>query len=720
MLYSHHTQNQMYRQLTSICGLNPWLDTNSMPRVQMFATHLGQKLVVEGMTERYWQTGVEQELAKSTFSVKMPCNGRVVKIIHRYRQTGDISSIKENPEVLMIYENTETREVGIIVMPGYCAYHPYFGFKYKESKGMSSVREGAYIKEGTIFLDSPGVTEHGNYMYGREMNMVFMSHPATSEDGIVICRDQLEKLAFSIFETRTVEWGKTRFALNTYGTDTEYKCCPDIGDVIRPDGLLMAFREQDTNLSVVDQTVAALRRVHTVFDKRVYANGGGGIVRDIRVITNKDLSGGLAATDQVLDKYIKETQRFYREILTTWKKLFRESNGTLQITKAFGSLLQRCLISAEDEANNRNTKHYKRGPIDDFRVEFVIEYRVVPMEGFKLTDGYGGKGVICHIAEPHEMPMDANGNRADIIMDSYSTLNRTNVGRLYEQYFNAASRDVGREVRRMLGIERWDRKTKVKLIEIMENDRALFMKAWTYLTGYYTLVSPMMHQWYVVEFAELEDDELIDHMTEVVRDHVTIFGPPEFSPEYTDMVEMVQEHYPPTLTELTYTGYSGNQVTTAEKILIGSVHMMLLEKTGDDWSAVDSGRIQHHGVLAKLTRADKHAEAWRPQPGKVGGETEVRLFAANAGRKGVAELIDRNNNPRTHRAAVEAVLQAEFPTNIKTLIDREKIKYGGAKPLQQFNHITMCGGWQMEYQSLKNLPRSVTSVRMPRPEEETV
>jgi hypothetical protein len=48
------------------------------------------------------------------------------------------------------------------------------------------------------------------------------------------------------------------------------------------------------------------------------------------------------------------------------------------------------LISNEDQEGNRTSKQYKRAPIDDFRVEFTIEYEVIPKEGFKLTDSYGG------------------------------------------------------------------------------------------------------------------------------------------------------------------------------------------------------------------------------------------------------------------------------------------------------------------------------------------
>ena len=39
------------------------------------------------------------------------------------------------------------------------------------------------------------------------------------------------------------------------------------------------------------------------------------------------------------------------------------------------------------------------------------------------------------------MPVDEEGNRADIVMDPNSRVNRMNIGGLTEQYINAASRE---------------------------------------------------------------------------------------------------------------------------------------------------------------------------------------------------------------------------------------------------------------------------------------
>jgi DNA-directed RNA polymerase beta subunit len=47
---------------------------------------------------------------------------------------------------------------------------------------------------------------------------------------------------------------------------------------------------------------------------------------------------------------------------------------------------------------------------------------------------------LCQIAKPEDMPVDQNGNRADIIMDPNSTVSRMNLGRVYEMYINITTK----------------------------------------------------------------------------------------------------------------------------------------------------------------------------------------------------------------------------------------------------------------------------------------
>lgn len=272
--------NQLFRDLMGVSGLNPWDGNDSSSRKQMYASHIGQILVINGSTERFCQTGMEREYGKYTFKQTMPVDAEVIKVIQRYPPHLGENRIAMNPQTIVIYEDVNTKEVGMLDLRDYCSYHQYFGFEYKRTRAwFETLRTGALIAAGTVLMDSPSITEDGGYKYGRECNMAFMSHPAVSEDGIAISEDVLPLFSFKTYETRVVEWGSKRFPLNLYGTPDNFKPFPDVGDLIRPDGLLMALRSYNKELAVVQQGIYDLMEPDFIFDKLIYPAGPGKEIR---------------------------------------------------------------------------------------------------------------------------------------------------------------------------------------------------------------------------------------------------------------------------------------------------------------------------------------------------------------------------------------------------------------------------------------------------------
>lgn len=389
--------NEISAKWLGACGLNPFHAYDSSARIQMLSQHLGQMLVVRGAKPRGIQSGMERQYGKYTYKVEMPCNGKILEIIPRYEQTLGPDSIPHNPQTIVVYEADEPneygfREVGIINLVDYCSNHQYFGFRYKKTPEYDKIRAGAWISKGTVFLNSPSVTTDGDYAYGVPANVAFMTHPATSEDGMVVSDSFLSKLGFHTEESRVVEWGRKRFALNLYGNDKVYKPFPDIGDVIRPDGLLMALRDYEpAELAVVEQSVKATQRVDYTFDTKIYANGAGGRVIDIRI--NHDLADFNCAAehmDKQPQKYDEARRRFYKRILDVYTSLRKRLHDQLHISPEFHQLVVQAQSVMAEGGKQRVTKLYRKAPLDTYRVEFVIEYDIVPNRGFKITDLHGG------------------------------------------------------------------------------------------------------------------------------------------------------------------------------------------------------------------------------------------------------------------------------------------------------------------------------------------
>lgn len=295
------------------------------------------------------------------------------------------------------------------------------------------------------------------------------------------------------------------------------------------------------------------------------------------------------------------------------------------------------------------------------------------------------------------MPVDAWGNRAEVIMDGDSTIKRMNVGRVYEQYINATSREVTYQLQAICGVIP---AADVQMHRIMdERVRALVgtgnrTEALNHLLRYYDVVSPIMSN--IVDEALLTakspeqfGDELLD---KVLKDGIELYVPPNSPNMGHEVIRDLRHHFPIPLSPVTYRGGSGKLVTTKVPVLIGSVYIIELEKTGSDWAAVASARRQHFGVLAKLTNADKHSLPWREQPVRLLGEAEVRLFAATIGPQATADLLELPNSPAAQKMIARNILMADKPTAIDKIVDHNIVPRGLSRAGQFIDHILQCSG----------------------------
>ena len=688
-------KNELAGKFLGSVALNPLIQHDSSSRIQMLGSHLGQRLTIEGATERKLQTGIEREYGKYTFRVEMPVNGLILEVIDRYPVTLGQNSINHNPQTTVIYENVETKEVGILHLTDYCSNHQYFGFKYTRKPGVNQIRVGNEIKAGTVFLDSPAIKDEGGYAYGIEANLAYLTMPAGAEDGVIISDEFLPKLGFRTYETRVVEWGKKMFALNAYGDENNYQPFPNIGDYIRDDGILMALRSYDpVDLTIVEQGIHSTRYIDYTFDKCTFAAGPGGRIIDIRV--NHDLADANYAAihmDTQVQKYDNARRQYYMKIMEVWKRLKARRGDSLQISKEFHQLVMLAQSVISEGTKQRVNKLYRKAPLDIYRVEFVVEYLNIPSNGFKITNTHGGKGVFCKIVKAENMPVDAEGNRADIIMEPNGIISRSNPGQLYEQFYNATARDTHKRLCAMIGVKPFTKKIPA-YNEIVKLGEARINEIFQYLYRFYSIISPVQASWFDNNQIEATIPE---YLAEIVEIGIGIYLPTDNQPMSEDIVEQLGREYPSCYGPISYVGNSGRRVTTKYPARIGSVYMLLLEKTGDDWSAVSSGKLQHFGVLSQLTRGDKYSKPARNQAVRVLGEAEGRIMVSYIGPRFMAEMMDRNNNPKTHKMMVEKILRAEKPSNIDSLVNRKEHPFGGSKPLQLLKHILQCGGIKFTY-----------------------
>lgn len=288
------------------------------------------------------------------------------------------------------------------------------------------------------------------------------------------------------------------------------------------------------------------------------------------------------------------------------------------------------------------------------------------------------------------MPVDSNGNRADVVMDPNATISRMNLGRLYEQYINAASRDLRFELQKTFGLTNLSPMPSPKALLNHPN----FAAGWARLMRYYEIVVPGMHAAFVNnQYAKTHEE----HMHYVLSKFIYLYYPPDNPPEGRKIIEQLEKEFKPTYGPVSYVGYSGNRSTTVDPVRIGSMYFLLLEKTADDWNAVSSGKLQNFGVLSQVTNNDRYSSSVRIQPTRVWGETEMRIGVAYVGDHVMAEVHDRNNSISSHKQVLQSVLRADKPSAITMATDRSTNQLGNGRPLQLVKHILLCSGVKFVY-----------------------
>lgn len=666
---------QLMPQLMGAAALSFAAGEDSAPRQAMFGTQISQSLVIDGATPRRCFTGMERRYGTATFSVKMPCNGEIRALVEKFPRTEGADAIKMNPSTVVIFEDVLNRNaLDMVEIPYHHCKHNHYGFKYKLTDAGESLTTRISVEKGTILADSPSVDRHGNYNMGVELNTVYASVPGTIEDGVIISESAIEKLTSTGFEKRNGSWGKKRYPLNLYGTKDNYKPFPDIGETIREDGLLFAFREYDVLLAGVEMCEDQLRTVDHLFDRRVYAIPGAKVVN---VTARKGTSNQKPKTPVGMDvqaaKYHEAECNFYNEITRTVEQM-QKRTGVQVSPRLHRLIVEGYFFRNEPVRGVRPKQMYNLQEIDEWRVDITFEYKVRPNIGSKITNTHGGKGVICAIWPTANMPVDKFGTVAEIIMDANSILKRMNPGGLYEQYFNAHGDQIRREILKMRDAD----------------PKGFYTPAWAYLTQYYKLLSPNILD--VLNSPTEYHGTPKHHIDTIVRETVGNWLPLESPVTLENGARALRREMPLDKGPLTYIGPSGNKVTTKRDIIIGSVYYLVLEKLGDDWSSVASTKLQHFGFPAKINKHDKHSESTRSMPVRIHGESEVRLEVAVCGSQTVARVIEFSNSPPLHKHITSNIMHSSTPSNIESVVTDSKLLDRGGRNLALVYHSLQISG----------------------------
>lgn len=372
-------------------GLAIWATTVSAARQVMFGGHMGQYMVTKGTTVRNNLSGSEREYGKYVFNRKFRHEALIEKVVDKIPPSMG-SSYVENPLRTVIYRDTQHR-YRCLDIPLYHIRHQSYGYRHTLTKNYDRLQEQAIIPEGTIVAQSPNVRPGGAWAYGMEANVAFITDPATIEDGFIASDEFMLRNTYTAVKSSVIEWGGRYVALNLYGDENNYKPFPDIGEKVKPHGILMALRKIDPNLAIIELTPKALMEVDYEFDRRIYATPGA-TVTDIDLLHNPyTKQKSLVGTSAQPMRYYQKSQVYYKNILDTYDRLKREARKN-KVPLSLAPEFQALVVRAMERTHRHESAGklvYRNAELDDFRIDITYSYDVVPGIGHKFT-GTSGDG----------------------------------------------------------------------------------------------------------------------------------------------------------------------------------------------------------------------------------------------------------------------------------------------------------------------------------------
>lgn len=703
---------KMTPELAAVNGFYSYSGNVSGARQQMLGSNLTQNNVVYKPTRKRHRSGLEDEYSKGCWFLEFEEDSIVQEVIPRFtsRVYGDRFDL--NPLDIVIVEQADTNKLDYIALPRYHSIHQQYGFSYVYDQDIySNISKGARFKKGTKVGRSPGVTEDGEWMAGRQLNVAVVTTPAGIEDGLLIREGAADWLRARGIERRTGSCGRKHYPINLNGRAGEYKVLPDIGDYVEPNGLLFATRPFDETLDPIYMMDNRLRTPIYNVDRTIFCqpqarssetgrnleidNGPKRArVIDIKVFHNEGGKSNLPPfmTEQ-LRKYWDADRRFYLKIIKTclgrqgvrgWEGLEKRVTPRLNNLIRYGIgiagdlLVEEGLWNPSDKRELQLQKSYRGEPLDEWQWEVVFEYLSPIGIGPKLTPLEGSKGVITRVVPDEDMFVDDNGVMADIAFIPSSTVNRMNPGRGHEQLIGAAGRDIIKRIRSSLG---FDPVAEYEIDDVKKQLKSIPIKdlrtQFDYLFSAYELICPTIFD---TKDLMLEDNWWIDHLTEVIVDGndpyglfiQNVIGSIE---DYSKIVhEISVGEFKPEITPVTYRDLGGKIRRTKKPVLIGPMYILALEKTATDYNGVSVSRVNQFGVGIRLSGADKYLAPVREVGSNHSGESEIRNMSKSVGGEVVAMLADVNNDPASTKDVARHILKHDTPSNMDQAVVPSKVR----------------------------------------------
>lgn len=408
-----------HEKLLGKAAMQPFANTNSGSRKILFETQLEHSLALMKPEVPIVQTGYEIRFGDYSSSIiKAEDDLEVIDKIFKFQD-------KPNHHYYLITRNLRTGEYDYIERKTYNHTTEAYGYLYDNSI-LDQLDIGYEVKKDQVLRKSYAFDEYMNRCDGVNLLTAYVCTDRSMEDGIIISESAASKLTSPLIKEVKVQINDNDLLLNLFGDENKYKSFPDIGENI-DGGILCAVRREKIEECLYMQSIDRLNKI-LMSDTKYTVEGK---VIDISVYCNNPDTLNDKYSNNQVGYYYRERRRFNKRLVETIESIMRSGFAPMS-TK-----LQKLYQIAKDEEDGKQfilDKAYSGTMI----VFYVLQESRVDI-GDKVTNRYGGKGVISKILPDELMPQLDNGRRVEICFNSSTYFNRENPGQVMEMSLNYIS-----------------------------------------------------------------------------------------------------------------------------------------------------------------------------------------------------------------------------------------------------------------------------------------
>lgn len=388
----------------------PFNPSNSGSRKLMSAIHHEHKLDLNKPEIPIIQTGYENEFGETSSSfVQSESDYSVLYKINKFSFN--------NEHYYLIIQDKATGIYDVIERVSYKHNTESYGYLYNNNY-LDSLKPGSVIKKGDVIKKSIGFDEFNNKMDGVNLVTMYLSCAQNMEDSAIISESARDKLASSLVKETDITINDNDILLNLYGDENIYKTFPDIGEPIK-DGIFCGVRRLENDNMLYTLAQSRLRDI-MMSDKCILLDG---VVADIDVYCNNPEAIG--------DSYYNQQLYFYYTERMNFCKAVNDLVGPLYMNGKLSYNLQKLYATCRDTVAGK--QFFKEKQFNNVIMQITVIEDLKMYPGDKLSDRYGGKGVVSEIRPDELMPRLSNGTVVDIIKNQSTCINRENIGQLHEQ-----------------------------------------------------------------------------------------------------------------------------------------------------------------------------------------------------------------------------------------------------------------------------------------------